>query len=159
MSLRTAPGGVAAALTPVMASAATCVCPTPVLPEAPVTPVLLVGAGMVAAVGLSWLRRHRGVSSVIVSALAVVVLAGVLFGSVAAGADSAVCSCATPTPGPGPGGVQAITTTNPGSSTPSTGAELPWVDALVLIGGGTLITLIAIPRRRRRAPSADDQTA
>ncbi|MHB8719339.1 MAG: hypothetical protein ACYDAC_10685 [Candidatus Dormibacteria bacterium] len=136
-----------------MASAATCVCPTPVLPEAPGTPVLLVGAGMAAAALLSWLRRHRGLSSVIVSTLAVVVLAGVLFGAVAAGADTAACSCATPAPAT-PGGVEAITTTSP---TPSTGAELPWVDALLLVGGGTLITLISVPRRRRRTSPADDQ--
>ena len=143
LALRTLPGGLAVALTPVAASAATCVCPTPNLPESPATPLLLVAGGVVAAVFLAFLRRRGSLPALLVSVLAVVVLAGVFAGSIAAGASTATCSCA-PGGGGSPGGVQALSTT-----TPSTGAELPWVDALILIGGGGVITLISFPRWRR----------
>lgn len=149
LAIRAMPGTLAVALTPVLASAASCVCPTPNLPESPVTPVLLVGSGLAGAGALAWVRRRGGLPTLVVSALAMVVLAGVLFGSIAAGAAASTCSCQPTSTQPAPGGVKAISTGG-GTGTPGTGAELPWVDALVLVGGGSLITLISFPRRRDR---------
>ena len=149
LALRATPGTLAAALTPVLASAASCVCPTPNLPESPGTPILLVGAGLAGAAVLAWVRRRANLPAALVSVLAVVMLAGVLAGSVAAGASASTCTCANAAPG----GVLAASTGASGTATgtPGTGAELPWIDALVLIGGGSLITLISFPRRRRRS--------
>ena len=149
LALRAAPGGLAVVLTPVLASAATCVCPTPNLPESPATPLLLVAGGVMAATFRAFLRRRGSLPALLVSVLAIVVIAGVFAGSVAAGASTATCSCG-PAGGGAPGGVQALST-----STPGTGAELPWVDALILIVGGGIITLISFPRWRRPRHPAD----
>ncbi len=136
--------GVALALLPVRtlaATAAACADPA-VLPESPAGPaLLLIAAAGVLGVVAHRRRRRGGLTGTIVSTLTVVVLAGALLSTVLAGAAT-TSSCGDDPPSPG--GVLAAQ-----SSTPFTGADIPWITAGVLVVSGIGVTALA--RRRRRS--------
>ncbi len=112
---------------------------TPVLPESPAGPVLLIASALAAIGFLAYRRHHRGLAAPIVSILTIVLVTGALLTHrPRRGGDEHVRRRRQSA-----GGVLAAQT-----DTPFTGADIPWIIAAFLVLAGTVVTAVA--RRRRR---------
>ncbi len=117
--------------------------PTPTVPESPLGPALLIAAGLGALGLVAYRRRRRGPITTIVSTLAVVVLCASLLGTVLASAATSPCPDGGQPSGQNVGGT--------GSSTPLTGADIPWITGGVLVASGAVFIAISPKRRRSRS--------
>ncbi len=125
----------------VLAASTSCDAPVPTVPEVPGGPLLIVAAGLAVMGGLVVVRRRGGVPPAAVSTLLVVLLAGAVLGMVVA---AAATNCSPSNPG----GVLGVSS---GTTTPLTGADIPWITGAVLVSLGIITMLVALPRRRARA--------
>lgn len=95
----------------------------------------------IGALGFLAYRRRGGLAGTIISTLTIALLVGAVVSTVLATAATASCASDPPSPG----GVLAAQ-----SSTPFTGADIPWIIAGVLVVSGAAVIAFS-PKRPRRS--------